>query len=50
MTNDDLRTAVEAAFDNRAQLTPRNASPELVRAIESVLELLDSGRLRVAEK
>ena len=37
------------AYESRAQLTPRSASSELRAAIESVLELLDGGQLRVAD-
>jgi 2,3,4,5-tetrahydropyridine-2-carboxylate N-succinyltransferase len=46
----DLRAAIEAAYAIRAQITPKFASPELAAAIEAVIGLLDTGRLRVAEK
>jgi 2,3,4,5-tetrahydropyridine-2-carboxylate N-succinyltransferase len=44
-----LRATVEAAFERRADLTPRNLSPALAAALEECLALLDSGQLRVAE-
>jgi 2,3,4,5-tetrahydropyridine-2-carboxylate N-succinyltransferase len=47
---DDLRTTIEAAFERRAAITPQTTSPEVGNAVESVLELLDAGTLRVAEK
>ncbi len=45
----DLKSIIDAAYESRAQLTPRSASSELRAAIESVLELLDGGQLRVAD-
>ena len=45
-----LQTTIEAAFERRAELTPSNADAGLLRAIEETIELLDSGRARVAEK
>ncbi len=44
-----LRATVEAAFEGRADLTPRNLTPTLAAALEECLALLDSGQLRVAE-
>ena len=50
MSYNDLRTIIESAYETRAQITPRNTTPELGNAVETVLELLDAGTLRVAEK
>jgi 2,3,4,5-tetrahydropyridine-2-carboxylate N-succinyltransferase len=50
MTYDHLRATIEAAYEQRAQITPQNTSPEVGNAVETVLELLDAGTLRVAEK
>jgi 2,3,4,5-tetrahydropyridine-2-carboxylate N-succinyltransferase len=50
MSNEELRAAVEAAFESRANITPHNASPEICAAVETVLGLLDTGKLRVAEQ
>ena len=45
-----LKTLIEAAFEARAEITPRNISRELRIALDECLELLDSGTARVAEK
>jgi 2,3,4,5-tetrahydropyridine-2-carboxylate N-succinyltransferase len=47
---DRLRSTIEAAFEERAALTPANADRLVRAAIEEALGLLDSGALRVAEK
>jgi len=41
---------IDAAFDRRAEITPKTVSRELFDAIETTIGLLDSGKLRVAEK
>ena len=46
----DLQATIEAAYERRAQITPQNTSPEIGNAVETAVELLDSGTLRVAEK
>jgi 2,3,4,5-tetrahydropyridine-2,6-dicarboxylate N-succinyltransferase len=45
-----LAAAVDAAFETRAELTPESAPREVRAAVERALDLLDTGRLRVAEK
>lgn len=45
-----LKSIIETAFDNRADLTIQNASRELKEAITETLHWLDSGKVRVAEK
>jgi 2,3,4,5-tetrahydropyridine-2-carboxylate N-succinyltransferase len=45
-----LQTLIEAAFEKRTELTPKTVSRELFGAIETTVGLLDSGKLRVAEK
>jgi 2,3,4,5-tetrahydropyridine-2-carboxylate N-succinyltransferase len=45
----DLRAIVDEAYESRAQLTPRTTSDEVRAAVDAVIELLDSGKLRVAE-
>jgi len=45
-----LQELIEAAFDKRAQITPKTISRELFTAVEATIDLLDSGTLRVAEK
>jgi len=46
----ELQTIIESAFDHRANLTPQNVSTPIKEAIHHVIELLDSGKARVAEK
>jgi 2,3,4,5-tetrahydropyridine-2-carboxylate N-succinyltransferase len=45
-----LQALIESAYEERAALSPENASPELRGAVETSIEELDAGRLRVAEK
>jgi 2,3,4,5-tetrahydropyridine-2-carboxylate N-succinyltransferase len=45
-----LRPLIEDAFERRAEIGPRNLPRELSVALDECLELLDSGRGRVAEK
>ncbi|MCB6182220.1 2,3,4,5-tetrahydropyridine-2,6-dicarboxylate N-succinyltransferase [Leeia sp. TBRC 13508] len=45
-----LQAVIEAAFEDRANITPATVSPELKSAIEQVVGELDRGSLRVAEK
>jgi 2,3,4,5-tetrahydropyridine-2-carboxylate N-succinyltransferase len=49
-THAALKRVIETAFERRADLSPTNASPDVAAAIDEALELLDSGRARVAEK
>jgi 2,3,4,5-tetrahydropyridine-2,6-dicarboxylate N-succinyltransferase len=49
-SHQELQAAIEAAFESRAGITPQNASAELRAAVETVLGLLDTGNLRVAER
>lgn len=44
----DLQAAIEAAWEARADVTP--ASSDVREVVEAALELLDSGKVRVAEK
>jgi len=46
----ELQAAIEAAFESRASIAPRNAPAGVRAAVESTLGLLDAGTLRVAEK
>lgn len=45
-----IETLIQSAFENRAELSPQNASAELKQGIHHVINELDSGKLRVAEK
>ena len=48
-SHDDLRSAIDAAYETRAQLNPRNTPNALRAAIERAIELLNEGQLRVAQ-
>ena len=45
-----LQDTIEQAFENRADYSPSTMPQEVRDAVESVLEQLDNGSLRVAEK
>jgi 2,3,4,5-tetrahydropyridine-2-carboxylate N-succinyltransferase len=45
-----LENIINTAFENRADITPANASAEVRGAVANTLALLDNGTLRVAEK
>jgi 2,3,4,5-tetrahydropyridine-2,6-dicarboxylate N-succinyltransferase len=49
MAHEDLRTTIEEAFENRASVSTATTGP-VREAVEAALELLDSGKARVAEK
>jgi 2,3,4,5-tetrahydropyridine-2,6-dicarboxylate N-succinyltransferase len=49
MPYNDLRATIESAYEHRTRITPQNTSPEIGNAVETVVELLDAGTLRVAE-
>jgi 2,3,4,5-tetrahydropyridine-2,6-dicarboxylate N-succinyltransferase len=49
-TPEQLKAIIEQAYESRAQMTPQTTPPDLRAAIEAVIELLDRGTLRVAEK
>jgi len=46
----DLQTIIETAFEQRANITPRNVETRVKEAVDEAIELLDCGKLRVAEK
>lgn len=48
--NDALIATLNAAWENRASLSPASSPIEVRQAVEHVLQELDAGRLRVAEK
>ncbi|MCX8574693.1 MULTISPECIES: 2,3,4,5-tetrahydropyridine-2,6-dicarboxylate N-succinyltransferase [unclassified Gilliamella] len=45
-----LQTIIDAAFERRAEITPSNADAVTRDAINQCIHLLDSGKMRVAEK
>jgi 2,3,4,5-tetrahydropyridine-2-carboxylate N-succinyltransferase len=46
----ELQGIIEQGFDNRSAITPENVDHKLKEAIHSVVDSLDQGKLRVAEK
>ncbi len=46
----ELQAIIEEAFERRAEITPRNVEPKVKDAVLSVIDLLDMGQLRVAER
>lgn len=47
---EQLQAIIEEAFERRAEITPRNVEANLKESIAQVINLLDTGKLRVAEK
>ena len=47
---DTLRKTIEAAFERRAEISPATIERSLRQAVDDCIDLLDSGRARVAEK
>lgn len=45
----DLQQTIEAAFENRADITPANVDPTVKNAVLEAIEMLDCGEARVAE-
>ena len=46
---DQIQSTIEDAFERRAEITPRNVEAKTKEAVTQVLEMLDGGKLRVAE-
>jgi 2,3,4,5-tetrahydropyridine-2-carboxylate N-succinyltransferase len=46
----ELENIIESAFENRQNLSAQTASTELKNAVDSVIQGLDEGRIRVAQK
>ncbi len=45
-----LKTTIDAAFERRADITPKTVTADLSAAIDESIALLDTGKARVAEK
>jgi 2,3,4,5-tetrahydropyridine-2-carboxylate N-succinyltransferase len=50
MTTHPLEPIIDAAFEQRADVSPGHVDPHVLGAIEQVITELDAGRIRVAEK
>jgi 2,3,4,5-tetrahydropyridine-2-carboxylate N-succinyltransferase len=46
----NMQKTIESAFERRAEITPRNVETHVKEAVSEAIALLDSGKLRVAEK
>lgn len=46
----DLQSTIESAFEQRAEITPANVTPQVKEAVTEAINMLDSGAARVAEK
>lgn len=45
-----LQTIIEQAFEDRSNLSPDKAPAAVIAAVDQVIELLDQGKARIAEK
>ena len=50
MTTQILESLIDAAFERRADITPANVPADLAQALAEIVDGLNAGRLRVAEK
>ena len=50
MSHQSIQATIEAAFEQRATMTPSTTAPHVRAAVEEALALLDAGTLRVAHK
>ena len=48
MTQDNLQATIDAAWENRANLSPTAAPKDVLDAVEHAIEQLNTGKLRVA--
>ena len=49
-TNTALEATINAAWEDRASLSPKAASPEVLAAVEDTISQLNSGKIRVATR
>ena len=45
-----LQATIEGAYEERSQLTPQHVSNEIRQAVSDAIQLLDNGKIRIAEK
>jgi 2,3,4,5-tetrahydropyridine-2-carboxylate N-succinyltransferase len=50
MTTQTLESLIDAAFERRADITPGNVPADLAQALSDIVDGLNAGQLRVAEK
>ena len=46
----NYQTMIEDAFERRSEISPATVEPGLAQALDHILQELNAGRLRVAEK
>ena len=46
----NIQTIIDDAFENRAEITPRNVEAQVKDAVMEAIDLLDTGQARVSEK
>ncbi len=46
----NMQQIIEQAFEHRAEITPATVEPQIKETVAEAIQMLDSGRLRVAEK
>ena len=47
---DDLQKIIDEAFERRADITPRTVETHVKEAVLTVIDMIDCGKVRVAEK
>ena len=50
MTHDNLQSTIDAAWEDRANLSPKSASKEVLDAVEHTISQLNNGSIRVATR
>jgi len=50
MTQDNLQSTIDAAWEDRANLSPKSAPKEVLEAVEHTISQLNNGSLRVATR
>src|SRR5690349_19805160 len=50
MSHTSLASLIDTAFERRLEFTPKNTPTDVRSSVEQAIELLDSGKARVAEK
>ncbi len=50
MTQDNLQSTIDTAWEDRANLSPKSASKEVLEAVEHTISQLNNGSLRVATR
>lgn len=46
----DIKSVIDSTFENRLSFNPDTATPEVKEAVQVIIDLLDTGKIRIAEK